>query len=425
MLKKLFTSAGVFLAVFIIISIAADLYYHERLTHNEDPTKTKWICHCDFRVFWIASRNMRYQIDENALPPKTSLNEFPVYDKAEKFYHFRYSPFGALAMTPIGMIPSPRAALYAWYVILNTAMLSSLLVLINALCANFNVTRAQRYIVLWATAIVSMRFYLMDLAIGQIDVLIALFFVFFLITYVRGRQLAAGIILALILQFKPLFFPMLFYFFVTGRKKLVLSSITAFSFFLLAPAALIGFDKALVLLKDWREILGMSVPSQLLNYKNQSITYFIGNLLIRNDYLKGLISVKDLFYLIGAALTLLVYIPAARFLKFIKPRDKQKYRYAEISALIIISLLFSPIAWVAHFINLIIPFSVAVLFTLKSKKKKALYFALGAFIVLSCALGTDITNFIPVINKFHGINISVGTFFLAYALFSSYKKSAV
>jgi len=415
---------ALFLAVFIIISVATDLYYHNRLTYHENTENDQWICRCDFKVFWTAARNIRYQIDESAVPRGELPADYPVYDRAEKFYHFRYSPFGALVMMPLGLISSPREALYVWYVILNVAMLSTLLLLIKQLSADFTITRVRHYVILWATTTVSMRFYLMDLAIGQTDVLIALFFVLFLMSYVRGRELVSGIILALILQFKPLFAPMLFYFLITGKKRLVLSTVAAFAFFLFVPAAALGIDKTIILLKNWVGILRMSVPSQLLSYKNQSITYFIGNFFMRSERLKELIQVKDLFYLLGGALTLGFYAWVARFRKSVKREDEKKYRYVEVSALVIASLLFSPIAWVAHFINLIIPFSVALLFALNSEKKKALYFALGVFVILSCALGTDITNFIPAVGKFRGINIAVGTLFLTYALFSSYKKSA-
>jgi len=420
MFKRLSTSISLFLAVFIIVSLVADLYYHGRLTYHEDSEKKHWICRCDFRVFWIAARSMRYQIDKNSFPSDVDPKEYRIYDTSEKFYHFRYSPFGALAIVPLGLIPCPRTALYVWYAILNVAMLAALLLLANQLSGDFNISRGKRYLILWSTAIVSMRFYLMDLAIGQIDVLIALLFVFFLIFYLRDRELLAGITLALILQFKPLFAPMLFYLLLTGKKRLVLSTVASFVALLFTPITAVGFGKTMQLLKNWQEILGMSVPSQLLNYKNQSITYFIGKLLLRIDGLKNTVSVKNLFYLLGGASTLTLYIVMARLRKFVRGANEKKYKYVEVSAMIMVSLLFSPITWVAHFISLIIPFAIALLLVLESKKKKALYFALGAFVMLSCVLGTDITNFIPGINRFHGTNIALGTLFLAYALFFSY-----
>ncbi len=411
MLKKLFITFVIFIITFAIISISADIYYHGRLTYHPDSDGKERLCASDFRVFWTAARNMRS-------------TEGIVYDKSEAFYHFRYSPFGALVMVPYGLIAYAPLALNVWFITLNVAMLLALLLLVNQLSAGFNISRGQKYIILWTTLIVSLRFYFMSLAVGQIDVIIALLFVFFLLAYVRDKELLSGIILALILQFKPLFLPALFYFLIAGKKKLVISTIIAFFLFLIAPVFVVGFERTATLLKNWVAILEISVPSQLLNYKNQSVTYFVGKLLLKDATLQKLISVKDLFYILGGALTLSAYILMLRFKRSVVRRDADKYKYVEVSGIILTTLLFSPIAWVAHFINLIIPFSVTILFVLNSKKKKALYWSLGAFFLLSWVIGTDFTNFIPYVNKIHFINIALGTIFLTYALFSSYRQNA-
>jgi len=410
MIKKLFISLIIFVITFAVISISSDIYYHGRLTYKQSHDGEERLCACDFRVFWTAARSMRSA-------------EGAVYDKSETFYHFRYSPFGALVMIPYGLIGHAPLALNVWFITLNIAMLMALLLLVNHLSASFNISREHKFIILWATLIVSLRFYLMSLAVGQIDVIIALLFVFFLLAYVRDKELLSGVILALILQFKPLFLPACFYFLFAGKKKLVLSTVVAFFAFLFIPVLVVGFEQTAMLLKNWVAILEISVPSQLLNYKNQSITYFIGNLLLKNEALEKLISVKDLFYALGGALTLSAYILMLRFKRGLERRGGNKYKYVEVSGVILVTLLFSPIVWVAHFINLIIPFSVTLLFVLNSKKKKALYWALGAFFMLSWVIGTDITNFIPYVNKIHFINIALGTIFLTYALFSSYRQS--
>ncbi|MGB2705565.1 MAG: glycosyltransferase family 87 protein [Candidatus Omnitrophota bacterium] len=417
--KKLFTNIWLFLIVFIAVSVLADFYYHNRLTYHKNPEKKGWICRCDFRVFWLAAYNMRHQSGQPGASEK-----YTVYDISEKFYHFRYAPFAAFMMVPVSLISSPAAALSVWFILLNAAMLLSLLFLVKQLSGDFNLAIRQRFIILWAAFIVSLRFYFMNLSIGQTDVLIAFLFVLFLIGYARDKELLSGIIFALILQFKPFYAPMLFYFMLVGKKRLVLSTIAAFAAFLFAPALVVGFDKAVMLLKGWIAIVAASVPSQLLIYKNQSITYFLSDLLLKHTNVEKIIRADYLFYLIGAGLTLSIYMALFRFKKFVREKDAQKYKYLEVSALIMASLLFSPIAWVASFISLIIPFGVALLFVLNSSKRKGLYIALAAFFILSCIAGTDFTNFIPFLNKFRTTNIAFGTLFLAYTLIYSYKQNA-
>ena len=89
--------------------------------------------------------------------------------------------------------------------------------------------------------------------------------------------------------------------------------------------------------------------------------------------------------------------------------------------MIVASLLFSPIAWKAHFITLIIPLGTAIFFTVNSVKRGVLYSVLGAFFMLSCVVGTDLTKFIPYLNEFRLMNIAVGTLFLAFAVIYGYK----
>jgi hypothetical protein len=48
--------------------------------------------------------------------------------------------------------------------------------------------------------------------------------------------------------------------------------------------------------------------------------------------------------------------------------------------------------------------------------------ALAGFFILSVIVGTDITKFVPGLNKMRLINIAIGTLFLTYALIHSYKQ---
>jgi len=45
------------------------------------------------------------------------------------------------------------------------------------------------------------------------------------------------------------------------------------------------------------------------------------------------------------------------------------------------------------------------------------------YFILSCAIGTDLTKYIPGVNSFRFINISLGTIFLLFAMIYSYIKN--
>lgn len=348
-----------------------------------------------------------------------------VYRKDAEFYHFRYSPFVALTMFPLGRITPPGNALIIWYALLNIAFFMSLWLMANQLNVDFGLSREHRYLILWGTLLMSLRFYLINISLGQTDILVAFLFVVFLIAYIRNSEILCGILLAIILQFKLFFLPILVYFLLTARIKIFLSTVTGFFCLLFAPAYMLGIEKTMGLLRDWIDVLGMSVPSQILNIKNQSLSYSIYNLLLKINYVKGLFtSPQYLFYLISCMSTLLAYIIMVWSRKYWVKRDGKRYRYLEVSLLIIVSLLFSAIAWKSYFINLIIPLGVTIYFTMEAAKKKLLYAALGLFFILSCVVGTDLTKYVPGINELNIVNIAIGTVFLVIALVYAFRQSS-
>lgn len=437
MIKKLFTNIFFFSIVFIILSVAAGFYYYDRVA-QKTPADKGQISYSDFRVFWFASYHLRHHILE-VFDPSTGRSTFRpfwfldprlrnkaektarpgdylVYDKNEKFYHFRYSPFVAFIMLPLGRIAFPADALIIWYALLNLLFLLSLLLLTRQLKIDFNLSDMESYIILWSIFIAFLRFYLINISLGQTDIITLFIFVLFLISYTKNRDILCGILFALILQFKPFFAPMLVYFLFTRKITIILSTVISFIFFLIVPSYLIGLKAALGLSRDWLEVLKMSIPSQILNVKNQSLVYAIGSQIFKIESIKRLFgSATNLLSLISVIFTLFSCAAIASLKKSSIRHDDKKIKYMEISLLIIMSLLFTPLAWEAHFISLLIPAGVAICLVFNSKNKKAPFYALGAFFILSCIAGTDITKFIFFINKLH-FNITLGTLFLAFAL---------
>ncbi|MFH1846479.1 MAG: glycosyltransferase family 87 protein [Candidatus Omnitrophota bacterium] len=439
--KLIFIS--IFLICFIVISAIADVYYFDRVLHKE-PDMKGWICYCDFLVFWIASHHLHYHI--LVLPnkkmaftpfllfnkklrekakPASAKDQHPVYDKKEEFYHFRYSPFAAFLMLPFGKTYYPSTAFAAWQVILNLLFLVCLILLKQLLQKDFALNDKYTYIILGAGFFATLRFYLLNIFHGQTNILITLLFVLFLLAYLKDKEILCGILFAFILQFKLFFLPMLVYFLIIGKRKLIISSVISFAGMLIVPASLLGLQKTIYLTQKWFEILNMSVTSQLLNYKNESLVYTIGRIFANNASFMKLVSPDKLFFALGAVFTLAAYIALFLFRRSLGNKKNTEYKYLELSLLLMASIIFSPIAWKAYFITLIIPFSVTLLLILKTPKtkRKIPFIALGVFVVSSGIIGTDLTKFIPRLNALPFQNISFGTCFLAFAAIYAYKQN--
>ncbi|NQU94810.1 MAG: DUF2029 domain-containing protein [Candidatus Omnitrophica bacterium] len=418
--KKLFNNVFVFIAVFLILSTAANLFYLDKNTSG-NPGSKGWDGYPDFRVFWRAAGNFnRFFLDSQ----KNDILQYPIYNRNSKFYHFRYSPTIALFMVPFGKIPYPKSALFWWSLLSTLALLAAFLLMRRLIFRDFDLSDTKRSIVLWGTSLATLRYYLMILGQGQTDAIIAFFWVLFLVAYLKNNEIACGIMIALIIQIKPFFLPVLLYFLLRGKIKLIISTVIAFAGFLLLPCIAIGWDATIALLGEWKEILSMSIPSQLFNFKNQSVPSVTGALLLKNGAIRGLIAPQNLIYSISAMLTLCTYAMVIWISKISGAKNGNKCKYFEVSALVMASLVFSPIAWEAYFVNLLIPFAFTALLILQSNKRNALYAALAVYFVLSCVVGTDITKFIPGVNSFHFINISLGTIALAFAMMRSYRQTS-
>ena len=421
--KKAFTSTFVFLIVLIVFSLGADFCFLGRNTIDKEGMKGWGGGRPDFRVYWSSSRDLyRQSIAPVKSPARREIlkKKRPVYDKKKAFYHFRYSPLIALAFVPIGRMNYPSKALLLWLALVNIAYLSAVFILFSRLFRDFDITDIERSIIRWVVFLGTARYYLMILGQGQIDTLIALFLVLFLLAYLDGREILCGIILAFILQMKLLFFPALVYFMIRGKFRIIVSTLISFVIFLFLPAFILGFKETVALLKDWGEILSVSVTSQLMNFKNQSIAYGVSVLLFKNSYIKDNIEPKNLVYPLSVFFMTVSYVLLAWLRKHIRNLNEIRNRYVEVAALIVISVLFAPTSWEAYFINLIVPLGVTMLFIFKTRNKTLPYTVLGVYFFLSCAIGTDITKYIPVVRSLRFINISIGTVFLAIAMIYSY-----
>jgi len=410
----------IFILIFLVISVSADLYYANKNTYGI-PGEKAWIGLSDFKVFWLASRNMKHHFFSSPEEDRGNFEKYPVYDKHKSFYHFRYSPFIALLMVPFGSLHYPRVALIGWSLFLNMLFLLALFWVVRTMRTDLKSTEKEETFVLFSVFLGTLKFYLMNISQGQTDIVVAFLFVLFLIFILRKKDIGGGIVLSLILQMKLLFLPMLLYFAFRKKMRLVISTILSSFVFLLIPSIFVGFDGTINLTKNWIGILTMSVPSQLLDYKSQSIIYAVAIQFKKIEFVKGFLDPGVFMYGLSITAILISYIFIFRF---VKKLEKRLSPYFEFSFLIITSLLFSPISWGAYFINLIVPLGLCLFLIFKTGWDKLSCWTLAAYFIFTNVIGTDLTKFIPFVNKWHFINISIGTVFLVISILRAYRLSA-
>jgi hypothetical protein len=126
---------------------------------------------------------------------------------------------------------------------------------------------------------------------------------------------------------------------------------------------------------------------------------------------------------LSASFTTASYLALFLFRRSAKDPEGKKFKYLEVSILIIATQVFSPLTWIAQLASLMIPAGTALLFASSATKgRRSIYAALALFAALSIVAGTDLTNFLPAIDQAHFPNIAIGAVFLAYALVRSYQS---
>ena len=134
-LNRIFTNPYVLLATFIVISLSADICFTSRNV-NTKPGNDAWVSRPDFRVYWVASRNLDYRVRRFRKDRKLDAQarvDYPVYDDREEFYHFRYSPTMAFIMLPLGKVNYPIAIFSVWTLFINIFFFMAIALLLNAI----------------------------------------------------------------------------------------------------------------------------------------------------------------------------------------------------------------------------------------------------------------------------------------------------
>jgi len=193
-----------------------------------------------------------------------------LYQTADGHYMFKYLPVSALVYLPLAHLPL-EAAKATWFAI-SLAALAWSFALVGDL-----VPQPHRRYLLTLSGLVLAKYFLHELRLGQINILVTL------VTLLATRALvqnearhnaAAGALAGAATALKPyaaVFFP---YLVIRRKFTAVAAGVGALAIALLIPAIFYGFSGNLQVLREWAVTLSQSTPALLTNNDNVSVLAF-------------------------------------------------------------------------------------------------------------------------------------------------------
>jgi hypothetical protein len=207
----------------------------------------------DFEVYWTAGSR--------------ALAAAPLYRAEDGHFQFKYLPAFAILASPLAKMPLP-AAKAAWFA---TSAVLMVVLLGLSLQALPEVRRPPAALVV-ITFLAMAKFYAHELILGQVNLLFAVLVVLAIVWMRRGRDAAAGLLLALAVVVKPyaaIFVPWV----ATRRNRAGFATMAAgLVVLLLLPAARYGWNGNLQLLADWWHTVTSTTAPNLTNPDNVSLS---------------------------------------------------------------------------------------------------------------------------------------------------------
>ena len=207
----------------------------------------------DFQVYWTAgSRALAAQ---------------PLYRLEDGHYQFKYLPAFAFFASPAALAPL-AAAKATWFAMSAVLMMGLLGLSVRAMPE----LRRPAPLLLVLTFLAMAKFYAHELVLGQVNLLFGVMVVLAVVWLHRGREAAAGLLLALAVVVKPyaaIFAPWL----ATRRDRTAFATMMAALVALLfLPAVRYGWQGNLQLLGEWWRTVASTTAPNLTNPDNVSLS---------------------------------------------------------------------------------------------------------------------------------------------------------
>lgn len=206
----------------------------------------------DFEVYWRAGRRV--------------VAAEPLYRPEDGHYQLKYLPAFALVVAPLAMLPL-AAAKGVWLVLTLAAMGWLVSRSVDLARPGRLPSRTLSLIVL----LLMLKFFLHELTLGQSNALMAALLVLAMSLMRSGRQVPAGLAVAVAVIVKPYAAVFIPYLAIKGWRRAFGVSATGVLASLAAPAAIYGWRQSLNLLRDWYDTVSASTQPNLLGQDNVSV----------------------------------------------------------------------------------------------------------------------------------------------------------
>ncbi len=350
----------------------------------------------DFRVVHRAAARVLHQ--EN------------LYNFEDGHYLYKYSPFFAVLVSPIGLF-SFQVGQVIW-------------LLGMCLCLTFVLIQSKKIILgdkppppyLYVlTIFFGSKFLVREITLGQTDFLILLFIFLFISFSDKKKNILAGLFLSLAVMIKPtslVFVPYLLY--KKKFKPVVYLGIFCL-LFLLTPSFIYGFSGNLNLLHGWKTVMSASSPPLLAVDMNQSIFAFFYRLLTPFPYH---VNVLELKFTLVSFLIYVCILALFIFLLFLNRRsgssDGNIVNHGEgieYALLLIFMALFSPLGWFQNYSSAVLGIMILINYVFETGlKDRFIIIVLVLFFIL-----VDLINFELVGRKLNDLSLYLS--FITWGIF--------
>lgn len=328
----------------LITAVAAGLYFR-RIDRFWGITQT------DFSVFWYAGYQSRHHGSMYAYQP-TRYTTDPEY-------RFKYAPPLGMAMRPLACLPIQHAIQW-WYALTGLALLGALAG-VRALVRPDPI-RDLSFPAYGFILLTILRPYLANLRLGQVDVLLACGLIGFLVALSRGRDLLAGLWLGIAILCKLVPAIWLVYLAALRRWRAMFWTLAAIALILTSPLPVLGPTRTAQAMAEWLTVLRTSSYNWewLVRYKNQSVVSVVLRGLTGGNASAVTPGLLALALGIAAAALIAYGWMVWRAMRLSRSTENRLAALVPPALVMIGMVIFSPHAWKATYIHLLLPYTVLI-----------------------------------------------------------------
>src|SRR5687767_6158335 len=251
----------------------------------------------------------------------------PLYRAADTDYQFKYFPAFAVLAIPLGTLPIGTAKVI-WFSVSAAAFVALL-----ALSTELPERRRSRAFLIAMLLVGLAKYYAEELIIGQVNILVALVAAGAILAFKTGREVPAGLLVALAIVLKPYALILAPWVVARRRWRAIAAMSAGIGVAVALPAVVYGLNGTMALHLDWWRTVTTTTEGTLLGTKNVSLTALWARR----------VGIGEEATMLSAACAIALLIAAAWM--FVRRNDVKRPDGLEAGVLLAMTPLISPQGW--------------------------------------------------------------------------------